>query len=472
MPSPMTASEDTSGDLVSVRSVVPRFFRALDNRDWDFVSRNLADDFLYETGESGRKIQCDEFISAQQKTATRLTVNRHFLTNDVIQMSSGAAQHMCYVMSHRFHGSADGGERYFAGGSLMCCLVLTPAGWLIRSLRYEQRFEHGCLDLTDAGSSGYPANSPAPEEKLSGPSGDSAQDPSDEVLVENLVAGFLRNADGGTRPPMEAALSASVTYRSAEEGETFKGVASVISALAANVGRLQRFLSNPVIMVEGDEASFGFYVYRVETGTETQPAEQQSGGVVLGKCSRAEGKWKISYLETASTWDAAVPLTPEVGERLLGAGHAVQVWSRDATRQQRSDEEELKLLMCKYTWYYDYADLRMSEVFAADVESSYSTDTNDVHKGREELLARLQRTRRTVHRFTQHYLGTIVVARHQDPDVAEVSGYVFTRRAPPGSLVTLSAAGRYDALARRVEGKWRFFAYHYVRAYPAWETLN
>jgi hypothetical protein len=271
---------------------------------------------------------------------------------------------------------------------------------------------------------------------------------------------------------MEAALSTSVTYRSVEGSGTIEGVASVISALAASGGRVQRFLSNPVIMVEGDAASFGFYVYRVEVGTEAQPAEQQSGGVVFGMCSRAHGKWKISCVETASTWDAVVPLTREVGERLLSAGHAVHVWSRDATRRQRSDEDELKLLMCKYTWYYDYADLRMSEVFAADVESSYATDSNDLHKGREELLARLQRTRRTVHRFTQHYLGTIVVARHQDPDVAEVSAYVFTRRAPSESLVTLSAAGRYDALARRIEGKWRFFAYHYVRAYPAWEKLN
>lgn len=458
-------------EVAHIGHIVPGFLRAVDGRDWSAVDQMLSSDFSYTQGSPERALSRSDFIARQQRAALRLSVGRHFSSNNQILREEMEAVHKCYVMKHRFHRSAHGGEIYFSGAAMVFGLVQEAGVWRIRSLDEAVHFSLGADELAeDRAPAKFPEDGSTSLEShrvyplsMRGP---------DEKQVEGLVVDFMRNADENRTSLMEGTLSSKPTASPLGVDQVLRGPASIVDGFAAPARGLRRYLSNPVVMVKGDESTFGFYVYNVEAEDSSGSPVRQYGGILTGRCVREDGRWRIEHLEITATWDDDVPMSAEIAAGLLDADHAERVWKLDGHRDLRSDEDELKLLMIKYTWYYDHADHRMNEVFADDVESSYSTDTNDVHTGREELLARLQRTRRTVHRFTQHYLGTIVTSIHQDRDYAEVSGYVFTRRAPPGSEVTLSAAGRYDALARKVDGRWRFFAYHYVRAYPAWDRLE
>lgn len=466
----LVAGSDTATDVESVKAVMKRYAWSLDMREWDALESCFDPDIVFETSDMGRYDGARTLIAEFQRRTVNVPVRRHAIANPYVKVDGDRAEFTSYLINTRYRPRAPGGEFFMAGGFYRNSLRRTSEGWKITHLRFEGLFVEGNTRMNPAAAPTpyYPVMKTLRDASWGGASAPPAVGATNIQQVRDLIVGAMRAADARVEADLASAFTVDAVADLAGIGEV-AGATAIARSLCppdAPAWRMH-YLTNDKISVVGDEARFGTYVYRIVPGPGG--SLDHDGGVLIGRARRTRDGWRIVEARIHFLWKRGTPLDADpLHARPDIAREAEALWADEHRRERGSVEEEILALHWKYTWSFDLnlPDLNR-KVFAEDVEVAITLDQTVRHFGRHDwLTANLAGRNRQM--VTLHYVTNPVVVECHAPGLAEIKTYVMTRRTAPGEPgPVLVAGGHYRAIARHIDGEWRYAIFGFTRSHGA-----
>lgn len=461
-------------DIDAIKNLMKRYTWSLDSKDWEKLESCFTDDIVFEASDMGRHPGARNLIEKFQTRVVRVPIRRHSVYNPYVRVDGDTAEFTAYILNSRMRPRAPGGDFSLAGGYYRNSFRRENGQWKMSALRWHGFFIEGNPRLDPKLPSG-----PAPEPVMTGPKDSpwgganakgGAPDVSASLQVRDLYTGMIRALDAGVAGDVAAAFTTDAKANLQGDREV-AGAQAISEAFTAAGGDrwTMHVLSNEKLSVVGEEARFGTYVYKVAPDGNGKYAH--TGGIMTGVARRTQAGWKIAECSIHFLWDRAVPLFEDpIKKRPEVAALVSWLWEHEAERDKGTVQDEVTALLWKYTWSFDlYNREQNADCFAEDVDVAITLDSTARHYGRDDwTIANLAGRQRQM--VTLHYVSNVVVTETYNPDIAEIKAYVTTRRTAPGEPGrVMIAGGHYFGTAERVNGKWQFATFSFVRSHGAFE---
>jgi ketosteroid isomerase-like protein len=126
-----------------VRSVIERYFNAIDRRDYALLATCFTQDVDFEFNLGTRiAIQGREALIARMSAIPRPAASSHALSNTAIDIDADGATAVTFAVVHVILGQIDGGKVLVRGIRYDDRLVREDGGWRIASRRHNPLWQY------------------------------------------------------------------------------------------------------------------------------------------------------------------------------------------------------------------------------------------------------------------------------------------------------------------------------------------
>lgn len=432
-------------EVQAIRSVMTAYVKALDFGDWPVLRSLFIDNAQFAASNMGRYGSADALLNAFQQRTPRTPIRRHAIFSPSVSIDGEEAVFTSYLINVRFRPGSPGGDYYFGTGFYRNRLIKTAQGWKIAELLWEAMLLEGNVRMIP--EAGPPVYLQVMHSKASAPwkslRNTSSSDSSDYDAIADLLTSFTRAADAVDAREVIGGLTneASIIWF----GREFRGGAEHVGAeFVASVQGASHasFLSNLLVNVSGDEASFSVYAYiNAHDGSH-------KGALMTGFAKRLDSGWRIATLTSNLWWDRARATT-------LLASSSVAIPS-SLPIDSADDRTDVAALLTLFVRQFDLASWNnVADLFIESADGSVGEDYEDYGLGRDAAIARFVE-RRSKLVISQTFLANFEVHTSADGQSADLHCYTLSRQASSEDPSVQLTSGHFFVNARRQDNQWRF----------------